>query len=84
MSLPTWIVLGIVAGFVASKLIGRSGQGLVLNLVLGIVGAVVGGALFSTSEMADGGGLNLYSFAVALAGAASALVAYHFLVRGAR
>src|SRR5262249_43115677 len=47
MSILAWIVLGLIAGFIASKIVGGSGQGILLDIVLGIVGAVVGGYLFS-------------------------------------
>lgn len=45
-SIPAWIVLGIAAGFIAGKLVGRPGKGLVLDLILGVVGAFVGGTAF--------------------------------------
>jgi uncharacterized membrane protein YeaQ/YmgE (transglycosylase-associated protein family) len=77
MSLLAWIVLGLIAGFIASKLIYNTGQGLVLDIVLGIVGAVVGGWLFTTFGMAGVTGFNLYSMLVAVVGAALFLVVYH-------
>ena len=39
MSILAWIILGLIAGFIASKIVGGSGQGLLLDIVLGIVGA---------------------------------------------
>ena len=81
MSLLTWIVLGLVAGFVASKIINKSGEGVLLDIVLGIVGAVVGGWLFNTFGMAGVSGLNIYSIVVAIVGATVVLAAYHLLVR---
>jgi uncharacterized membrane protein YeaQ/YmgE (transglycosylase-associated protein family) len=77
MSLLAWIVLGLVAGFVASKIVNRSGEGFVLDIVLGIVGAVAGGWIFRTFGMAGVTGLNLYSLMVAVAGAALLLIVYH-------
>ena len=41
-----WVVLGLVAGFIASKLINRRGEGIILDILLGIVGAFIGGWLF--------------------------------------
>ena len=38
-----WIILGLIAGFIASKLVNHSGSGILLDIVIGIVGAVVGG-----------------------------------------
>jgi uncharacterized membrane protein YeaQ/YmgE (transglycosylase-associated protein family) len=84
LSLSTWIVLGIVSGFVVNKITSRSSEGLLREIVLGIAGAVVGGSLFSTSGMADGSGANVYSFVVVVVGAMGALVTYHLLVRNSR
>jgi uncharacterized membrane protein YeaQ/YmgE (transglycosylase-associated protein family) len=83
MSLLAWIVLGLLAGFIASKVINSTGEGFILDIVLGIVGAVVGGWLFNTFGMAGVTGFNLYSLLVAVVGAAALLVVYHALVRPA-
>ena len=48
MSIIGWLILGLISGFIASKMVNDSGQGLVLNIVLGIVGAIVGGFIFSS------------------------------------
>jgi uncharacterized membrane protein YeaQ/YmgE (transglycosylase-associated protein family) len=77
------MILGLVSGFIASKLINRTGEGVILDILLGIVGAVVGGWLFNTFGMAGVSGLNLYSFFVAVVGAMLVLVTYHVLVRRA-
>ncbi len=42
MSLFAWIILGLIAGFIGSKIVNKRGEGLVLDLVLGIVGAIAG------------------------------------------
>jgi uncharacterized membrane protein YeaQ/YmgE (transglycosylase-associated protein family) len=81
MSLIAWIVLGLIAGFIASKLVNKTGEGMLMDIVLGIVGAVVGGWLFRTFGMPGVTGLNLYSILVAVAGAAVFLVVYHALAR---
>ena len=52
MSLLAWIVLGLLAGFIASKIVNKSGEGVLLDIALGIVGAVIGGFLFQTFGMA--------------------------------
>jgi uncharacterized membrane protein YeaQ/YmgE (transglycosylase-associated protein family) len=77
MSILAWIILGLIAGFVASKLVNKSGSGLVLDLVLGIIGAVVGGFLFNQFGATGVTGLNLYSLLVAVIGAVVVLVIYH-------
>jgi uncharacterized membrane protein YeaQ/YmgE (transglycosylase-associated protein family) len=80
LSVIAWIVLGLVAGFVASKIVNKSGEGFLLDIVLGIVGAVVGGYLFQTFGMAGVSGVNLYSILVAVIGAIVVLVVYHALI----
>ena len=77
MSFIAWIVLGLIAGFIASKLVNKSGEGMLLDIILGIVGAVVGGWLFNVFGMAGVTGLNVYSLAVAVIGAAVFLIVYH-------
>jgi uncharacterized membrane protein YeaQ/YmgE (transglycosylase-associated protein family) len=81
MSILAWIILGLIAGFIASKIVNRAGEGIILDIVLGIVGAVVGGALFHLFGMAGVTGLNLYSLLVAVVGAIVFLVVYH-AIRG--
>ncbi len=81
MSILAWLVLGLIAGFIGSKIVNRSGEGLVLDIVLGVVGAVVGGFLFNTFGAAGVTGLNLYSLLVAVFGAVVVLVLYHMLFR---
>ena len=77
MSIISWIILGVVAGFLGSKIVNKSGQGIVLDIVLGIVGAVVGGLIFSAFGAAGVTGLNLYSLLAAVVGAVVVLWAYH-------
>ena len=77
MSILAWVVLGLIAGFIASKLVNRSGGSLVLDLVLGIVGAVVGGFVFNQFGSAGVTGLNIYSMVVAVIGAVIVLAIYH-------
>jgi uncharacterized membrane protein YeaQ/YmgE (transglycosylase-associated protein family) len=84
MSIVAWIVLGLIAGFIASKLVNKTGEGLIVDIVLGIVGAVVGGWLFNVFGLAGVSGLNLYSLFVAVVGAAVLLIGYHALFRFAR
>ena len=82
--LATLMILGLVSGFVASKVINRSREGLLLDIVLGIVGAVVGSLLFSTFGASGAAELDLYSCVVAIAGAIALFATYHVLVRGSR
>ena len=80
MSIIAWLILGLVAGFVASKIIDKTGEGLLVDIILGIVGAVVGGYLFTTFGAAPVTGLNLYSLVVAVVGAVVVLLVYHAVV----
>ena len=80
MSILAWIILGLVAGFIASKIVNRTGSGLVMDLLLGVVGAFVGGFLFTRFGAAGVTGLNLYSILVATLGAVVVLFIYHLLV----
>jgi uncharacterized membrane protein YeaQ/YmgE (transglycosylase-associated protein family) len=81
MSILAWIVLGLIAGFIGSKLVNKQGEGVVLDIVLGVVGAVVGGWLFSFFGAAGVTGLNIYSLIVAVVGAVVVLVVYHAIRR---
>jgi uncharacterized membrane protein YeaQ/YmgE (transglycosylase-associated protein family) len=81
MSLIAWIVLGLIAGFIASKIVNKTGEGVILDIVLGIVGSVVGGWLFHTFGMPGVTGVDLYSILVAVVGAIVVLFIYHALVR---
>ena len=81
MSFIAWLVLGLIAGFIASKVVNKSGDGFFLDIVLGVVGAVVGGWLFRAVGMTGVTGLNIYSLVVAVVGAIVFLLVYHFLFR---
>jgi len=77
MSILAWVVLGLIAGFVASKLVNKSGEGVLMDIVLGIIGAVGGGWLFNQFGQPGVTGLNLWSVVVAVVGAVVILVLYH-------
>lgn len=84
MSLFVWILLGLVAGFIASHLVNHRGEGIVLDILLGIVGAIVGGWLAHTFGYAGITGLNAYSIFIATIGAIVFLFLYHALRRVGR
>jgi uncharacterized membrane protein YeaQ/YmgE (transglycosylase-associated protein family) len=77
MSIIAWIVLGLVAGFIASKIVNHTGEGVILDIVLGIVGAVVGGFLFHLLGHTGVDGFNIFSLFVATLGAVVVLVIKH-------
>jgi len=80
MSFLSWIALGLISGFIASKIVNNAGQGVVMDIVLGIIGAVAGGWLFNTVGHIGVTGVNLYSILVAVVGAVVVLFIYHALV----
>jgi len=77
MGLIGWILFGLITGFVASRVVNRQGEGCILNVVLGIVGACVGGFIFTRIGGMGITGFNLYSMFVAIIGAIVVLVIYH-------
>jgi uncharacterized membrane protein YeaQ/YmgE (transglycosylase-associated protein family) len=79
MSILGWLVLGLIAGFIASKVVNHTGSGVLMDIVLGIVGALVGGWLFATFGGMPVTGFNIYSMFVAVVGAIIVLVVYHAL-----
>ena len=80
MGIIAWLVLGLIAGFIASKIVNHTGSGVVVDILLGIVGAVVGGWLFNAVGHSGVNGFNIYSMFVAVIGAVLVLVIYHALV----
>ncbi|HXQ14906.1 MAG TPA: GlsB/YeaQ/YmgE family stress response membrane protein [Caulobacteraceae bacterium] len=81
MSLLSWVVVGLVAGWIGSMIVNRRGEGLIMDILLGVVGAFVGGYLFHLFGHAGVSGINLYSIFVAAVGAAVVLVLYHVVFR---
>ncbi len=77
MSILAWLVLGLVSGFIGSKVVNRTGSGLVGDIVLGIVGALVGGFIFNLFGASGVTGLNPYSLIVAVIGSVVVLGAFH-------
>jgi uncharacterized membrane protein YeaQ/YmgE (transglycosylase-associated protein family) len=82
MSIVAWIILGLISGFIASKIVNKRGEGILLDVVLGIVGALVGGWIFSVIGHSGVTGVNLYSIFVSILGAVLVLVVYHALSHG--
>lgn len=77
MSLLGWIFFGLITGFIASHVVNKRGEGCILNIALGIVGAVVGGFIFNTIGGHGVTGFNLYSMFVAVIGAIIVLLLFH-------
>jgi uncharacterized membrane protein YeaQ/YmgE (transglycosylase-associated protein family) len=81
LGIIAWLVLGLLAGFIASKLVNKTGEGLIMDIVLGVVGAFVGGWLFTRFGTAGVTGFNLWSLLVAVVGAVVVLLLYHLIFR---
>ena len=79
-SIIGWLVLGLIAGFISSKIVNKTGEGVILDIVLGIVGAVVGGLLFAQFGAEGVTGFNIYSMFVAIIGSIVVIWAYHALL----
>lgn len=81
MSILAWIILGLIAGFIGSKIVNKRGEGPLMDIILGIVGAVLGGWIFRMLGASGVTGLNIYSIIVAIIGAVIALSVYHAIHR---
>lgn len=77
MSILGWIVLGLIAGWIGSNIVDNGGRGPLIDIILGIVGALVGGAIFSALGAVPVTGFNLWSLFVAVVGSVVVLVIYH-------
>ncbi|HEX3917005.1 MAG TPA: GlsB/YeaQ/YmgE family stress response membrane protein [Caulobacteraceae bacterium] len=80
MGIIAWLVLGLIAGFIASKIVNHTGSGIIMDIVLGVVGAFAGGFLFSMFGATGVTGFNIYSMIVAVIGAIVVLWIYHALI----
>jgi uncharacterized membrane protein YeaQ/YmgE (transglycosylase-associated protein family) len=79
MGILTWLGLGLVAGFLASLFVNKRGEGMFMDIVLGVVGAVVGGFIAHFAGFAGITGFDLYSILIAFGGAVVVLIVYHAL-----
>jgi uncharacterized membrane protein YeaQ/YmgE (transglycosylase-associated protein family) len=76
MSVLGWVIFGLITGFIASKVVNSKGEGCLINIALGVVGALVGGWIFTMIGGSGITGFNLYSMLVAIVGAIVVLVGY--------
>jgi uncharacterized membrane protein YeaQ/YmgE (transglycosylase-associated protein family) len=81
MGIISWIILGLIAGFIGSKIVDKQGQGFWLNIALGIIGALVGGFLFDLVGATGVTGLNIWSMIVAIIGSIVVLLIYNSVTR---
>jgi uncharacterized membrane protein YeaQ/YmgE (transglycosylase-associated protein family) len=83
MSFVVWLIVGLVAGFLASKIVNKRGEGLVRDILLGLVGSIVGGFVIHLLGFHRNGSIIL-SIVVATLGAVLVLVIYHKMIRTSR
>jgi uncharacterized membrane protein YeaQ/YmgE (transglycosylase-associated protein family) len=81
MGILAWLGLGLVAGFLASFIVNKGGEGMFMDIVLGVIGAVVGGFIAQFAGFEGISGFNLYSIAIAVGGAVLVLILYHAFAR---
>ena len=79
MGIIAWIFVGLISGFLASKVVNRTGEGMMRDILLGVVGAIVGGWIFNALGQPGVYGVNIYSILVAFVGGVVVLVLYHAL-----
>ncbi len=82
MGILSWIILGLIAGFIGSKIVNKTGAGMTMDIALGVVGAIVGGILMSLLGFGGVSGLNFYSIIVAVIGAVVVLFVYRKVATG--
>jgi uncharacterized membrane protein YeaQ/YmgE (transglycosylase-associated protein family) len=82
MSIIAWLILGLISGFIASKIVNKTGEGFIMDIVLGVIGALVGGWI--STRIFHGppvSGLNITSFIVSIVGAIIVLLVWHLIFR---
>src|SRR5438105_13097388 len=84
LSFVAWIVIGLVIGFIGSKILNKTGRGLGRDCLIGIVGALVSGVLSNLLGKPARPALDLYSLLVAAVGAAVYMLMFHAMVRRRR
>ena len=72
-----WIVVGLIGGFLASRVVNKTGEGFVRDIILGIIGGVIGGIIFRAFGGNGVTGINLWSILVAFVGGVVLLLIYH-------
>ena len=73
----SWIILGLIAGFIASKIVNKTGSGMLTDIVIGIVGAIVGGFIASALGLGGINGFGIWSILLSVLGAVIVLIGYN-------
>lgn len=75
LTILTWIILGAIAGWIGSMLVGQNARvNGAMNVIVGILGAILGGVIFRAFGGSGVTGLNFYSFLVAIIGSVALLL----------
>lgn len=84
MSIIGWLAFGLLAGVIANKIVDGRRGGILLDLTLGVTGAIAGGIMFNTFGQVSFTSFNIYSMFIAIIGAVVVLLTYHalFVYRG--
>jgi len=77
MPFIAWIILGLLAGFLGSKIANRTGKGVLLDLMIGVAGALLGGFIFEKFSARGASDLNLWSLSFATSGAVFLVIVFH-------
>ncbi len=81
MGFISWIILGLVAGWVGSKIVNKTGSGLIMDVVLGVVGAIVGGYVSSLVGFGGVGGFwDFKTWLIAIVGSIAVLLVYRTVI----
>jgi uncharacterized membrane protein YeaQ/YmgE (transglycosylase-associated protein family) len=81
MGIIAWVVLGLIAGFIGSKIVNKRGEGMIRDILLGVLGAIVGGRLAAHFCYGGVSGLNIQSLIIAVIGSVVLLLLYHAIRR---
>ena len=79
MDIFSWIVLGLITGWIASKIVNKTGSGTMMDMALGVVGVIVGGFLAGPLGIGGVNGDNIGSIILAVIGAVVVLLVYDVL-----
>ena len=81
MSILAWIFLGLISGFLGSRIVNHQGSGILGDILVGVVGAVLGGVIFNFFGATGVTGLNLWSILVSVIGSVVLLTLYYAVQR---
>ena len=80
MGFISWIIFGLIAGWIGSKIVNKTGSGMLMDIILGVVGAIVGGYLATLVGFGEISGFNIKSLFIAVIGAIIVMLVYRTVV----